>query len=579
MKNILQNFVFPKRDTFQTSALKVRWIEGNAKLAENQGFPMEMGDLVAFNTYFNGFSAAKWRKITSVSEIGLGLSGTGVVIVRVFQTSIKYGDFLIFEEEVSLDDSFDQIIEELDQFETTSLFATLEPVTDAKLVEAHWYTPQSPINDVALAAVITTFGREAAAIKAFEKFEKEILREMDGSHLFLIDNGQSLDLKDSETATVIPNENLGGAGGFTRGLLEAIDQKRFSHVLFMDDDADCEPEAVHRTVALLKYINKERCAVSGALLLENAPTVQHENSAKFDGNGEARSLIHTFGHGADLSHWPECIHNDVRDAGNYGAWWFFAFPIKDVRKLPFPFFVRGDDIEFSLENGFNIVTLNGIATHSSDFASKNTPGPEYLGERSLLALISMHGGQKTLSDYAKRLSQKAEKLIRNWDYGRAAALIFALEDVPQGPKFFGDNPNCIFRFKDISAFANRRPATIEELQSAKKGKKINFGDKVRQKFSDHSSKASLHGSAIVSPLSGQTRNIHGGGNSVKIKFDYDTMYAFEFDFKKETDLRKRLKEVKMHWAKNVQTIFQDYQNNAPNFKKPDYWRPTLKMDD
>ena len=37
----------------------------------------------------------------------------------------------------------------------------------------------------------------------------------------------------------------------------------------------------------------------------------------------------------------------------YGGWWYFAFPVDQVKHQPFPFFVRGDDVSFSLVHDFN----------------------------------------------------------------------------------------------------------------------------------------------------------------------------------------------------------------------------------
>ena len=39
------------------------------------------------------------------------------------------------------------------------------------------------------------------------------------------------------------------------------------------------------------------------------------------------------------------------------VWWFLAFNLKDIIKYPFPFFIRGDDLLFSLNNKLNITTL------------------------------------------------------------------------------------------------------------------------------------------------------------------------------------------------------------------------------
>ena len=48
---------------------------------------------------------------------------------------------------------------------------------------------------------------------------------------------------------IIQNMNAGGAGGFTRGMIEIMNRKEkegYSHVLLMDDDAIIQPDLLVR---------------------------------------------------------------------------------------------------------------------------------------------------------------------------------------------------------------------------------------------------------------------------------------------------------------------------------------------
>ena len=56
--------------------------------------------------------------------------------------------------------------------------------------------------------------------------------------MFVVDNGRTLDAEglSDDLITVIPNENVGGAGGFARGMIAALESDEdFTHVLLMDD--------------------------------------------------------------------------------------------------------------------------------------------------------------------------------------------------------------------------------------------------------------------------------------------------------------------------------------------------------
>lgn len=88
-------------------------------------------------------------------------------------------------------------------------------------------------------------------------------------HMFVhvIDNDRELDPSelDSEDLKVYMNNNVGGAGGFTRGMIEALElPKKPTHVLLMDDDVMVMPESLFRTYYLLRLLKDEykKCFLS-----------------------------------------------------------------------------------------------------------------------------------------------------------------------------------------------------------------------------------------------------------------------------------------------------------------------------
>lgn len=92
-----------------------------------------------------------------------------------------------------------------------------------------------------------------------------------------MDNGNTLtDHAFPEFVRYIPNKNCGGAGGFTRGMLEAVKLKKFTHVILMDDDIFLEPEVLERTRCFLSVLKKEYedAELAGSLLRK----VFHGNS-------------------------------------------------------------------------------------------------------------------------------------------------------------------------------------------------------------------------------------------------------------------------------------------------------------
>jgi hypothetical protein len=272
--------------------------------------------------------------------------------------------------------------------------------------------------------------------------------------LTVVDNSRNLALESGGGVTHLPNRNLGGSGGFARGLLALEDEGRATHCLFMDDDASCEADGVLRTWALLRYAASPRLAVAGALVNEAEPWQLLEKGALFD--GKCRPL-HA---GMDLRRVADLLLAERRHhRPDYGGWWFFAFPIREVAQYPFPFFVRGDDVFFSLNNRFDVLTANGVACLAEEFRVKHGPMTSYLdGRYHLLHLALREQGCGTM---LRRLANNQfVKPLLAYHYSSARAFTLALRHVAQGPAFFRENLDMAAVRAEIGAW---QPA--EKLQA------------------------------------------------------------------------------------------------------------------
>lgn len=75
--------------------------------------------------------------------------------------------------------------------------------------------------------------------------------------VYVSDNGQTLQLNNNRLISVFHNENLGGAGGFTRCLIEAkMSKEPYTHFVFMDDDIILDTHAIEKLIALLTTLKK-----------------------------------------------------------------------------------------------------------------------------------------------------------------------------------------------------------------------------------------------------------------------------------------------------------------------------------
>jgi galactofuranosylgalactofuranosylrhamnosyl-N-acetylglucosaminyl-diphospho-decaprenol beta-1,5/1,6-galactofuranosyltransferase len=435
---ILQSLVLPNLDVPSSDDMSVRidpqraWV----RLAEPRVELARHGQLAA-DTFYNGFSVGAWRRLCDIDALSLALRGQGRFVLRLGLHRKRQAAVWLAEREIALRVGETHVlpVAAWPALRDGLLFWAVRALEPGHIDGADWLAPTVPAREVHLAIVITHFNRQAQVRPAIARIQgalaaREDLR--DHVSLTVVDNSRNLGLASRDGLHVIESRNLGGTGGFVRGLLAAIDGDRATHVLFMDDDASCETEAIARTWALLSHARNARQAVCGALMREAAPWELLEKGARFE--REVKPLHK----GLDLRRIEDLLaaDGDGTVSPDYGAWWFFAFPLHEVKAFPFPFFVRGDDIQFGLANRFRIATLNGIACLGEDFGVKHSPLTAYLDARYHLVLALVIDNGRPLRQLRWVAGRLFIKSLCAYQYSSARAVTLALRHVLAGPEFF-----------------------------------------------------------------------------------------------------------------------------------------------
>ena len=421
---------------------------------------IEQSTIVHFDSYFNALNIGKWHATCVPDGLYLGLLGRGRVLVKVFHAIPDRSWELLCDAPYTLSPANEILIDLSDYAKTAvtgMIFFEVHAISQGvQLLKSRFAVPGRINPDVKLCLSITTFKREAEVENTARRMATffETCDFAEQMHLNIVDNGNSAKITESAMITRIPNANLGGAGGFTRGLIEA-DKAGYSHVLFMDDDAAIPMEALHRAYAFLTLSKDPKATLSGAMISNSDKWRMWENGAIFDRNCRPQFT------GTDLRDWTEVMNMEFKSASyrsskTYGGWWFFAFPIKQVTRYPFPFFVRGDDINFSLANDFNITTLNGVVSFAEDFSDKESPMTLYLDLRNHfvqhLTLEKMEIGPLRIAKIGIGF------FLRNtikFQYETNDALLMAWNDVLKGPQFFADNADASAQRAAVKALYQR----------------------------------------------------------------------------------------------------------------------------
>ena len=178
---------------------------------------------------------------------------------------------------VEKSDSFTALDIELTTNKDTILVGFIIRTTGPVQIKNSYYSVSTdqPLKEIELVLATTTFKKEKYITSNIDLVKSEILDSADpiADHfnMHVIDNGRTLDSSalENEHVHIHPNQNVGGAGGFTYGMILAKEQKpKATHVLLMDDDVAVSPESIKRTYNLLRIVNKDysEAMISGAML-------------------------------------------------------------------------------------------------------------------------------------------------------------------------------------------------------------------------------------------------------------------------------------------------------------------------
>jgi len=416
-----------------------------------------------FDTFFNSLSVGVWKKHCNLQDLHLVIQGSGRFLLRCGLNRIGITPRWVYDQIIDLQEGKDTIVELncWQQLVDGMLFFNLVALGDGVVTGGYYATTTPPVNPVKLGIVITHFNRKQYVLPAITRVREQLLddpRYQDNIGLTVIDNSQNISRDEAQGITLIPNNNLGGSGGFTRGLLHLKDEGSFTHCLFMDDDASCEVESIRRCYHLLQFAVTERFAVSGVLMRELEPYRLHEKGGAFAKGGRPLK------EGLDLQLVDHLLYAEVEDIKtDYGAWWFFAFNINEVQNLAFPFFVRGDDIQFSMQNDFSICTLNGVGCWGDDFWYKESPLTRYLSTRSNLLLMLVFGKVERPA-LLKAICKVFFDSLYSYNYASAKAARLALQHFCLGPQFWLDNMDMGLIRTEIAGFAG--PEKLEQINKA-----------------------------------------------------------------------------------------------------------------
>lgn len=412
---------------------------------------LRVSGLVDFATYLNGVSVGKWRRYADLDTIKLRfeLMGDACTIATRALSGAANGQISSSAPTAfNVDACFDYREHTIEMpLECAVAGFALLVRGEARVRNAYYFTEidEGRIRPVRLALCTTTYHKEDYIVSNINLIRDELIHGgealAEGFHMFVVDNGRTLDVDalSEEWLSVIPNDNVGGSGGFARGLIAVQDHPGdFTHVAVMDDDVRVSPESFRRLFALLALVS-DRYAdafVSGAMLELERPSLLFEDVSQMLPSGAWQKVKPDIWvnepAGAVLSE-----EIDVELDHAYGGWWFNCMPMSAVNEhgLPLPFFVRFDDVEYGLRCQPVYLSMNGICVWHSGFASRFSASVAcYQYVRNLFVMRALN---TWINEPALlfRYWRAFQIWLRSLDYGAAELWLDGLEDYLRGPDF------------------------------------------------------------------------------------------------------------------------------------------------
>ena len=428
---VLQHLVWKNEELKETAPLYYHSDSEMITAGENMVIPA--GTTISFDTYFNSFLSKTWRKYTDVGRVQfrVGIDGKGEAVLK--------GDKQVSTQKKMFSGKTELcFFTELSESDYFFLEITAE---EECLLEYGFVETEATAQPVILALATCTYNRQQD-IKKNVALLKTLTKENDRNavleQVYVVDNASNLTKEEIEKDNIllIPNKNTGGAGGFTRGLQEALKNKDITHIVLMDDDVRIEPEAFCRTKAFLSYIKTEykENFLGGAMFRTDTPYVLHAAGEDW-ADGRIKNVYKS----TDMRQFEQVLKTSepVETKQAYAGWWYCCIPRKHVEQkgYPMPFFLHCDDVEYSLRNGRPPIYLNGIAVWHEEFEDKRSSVIEYYDTRNRLITNALYKERGKKRDALYVLCERFYATVFRYRYKDFALSLKAVEDFLKGPEW------------------------------------------------------------------------------------------------------------------------------------------------
>lgn len=574
-----------------------------------------------FSTYFNSLSVRKLKQFTKAKSftLHLELKGAACEVQQTMGDAFAHDPIEVEGVHRGLSasrqwQSVDMPLTITDDMVIVGFIIKTEGSVD---IRNSYYELEidGDLNDVELVLSTTTFKKEAFIERNIGLVKEQIVESADPIakhfHMYVMDNGRTLDAEKltSDRITVIPNDNVGGAGGFTRGMITAMEQDpKATNILLMDDDVAVSPESIKRTYNLLRILKEEHREdmVSGAMLNYEVGEDQWEDI----GNMTPQGTFAGCKPGMRLTLFEDLIYNEMftptkwQRNNMYAAWWYCCIPISVIEKngLPLPVFVRCDDAEYGIRCKTGFITMNSLCVwHMSFFERYNAAVERYQTTRNTM-IAQATCGMAPDADFMKELHNNIRLELKKFGYANAELCLDAFEDFLKGPEFIkkpgqseksfmaaNRNKEQLVDFETLQSRADQDPElagfSIKNVdrQLIDGDKSRSLAERLEDLITDNNQryiKKDGAGYAVI-PLQGwlyPAGAIRGKHKLVVLDWYNRKGTIRTKDVQRYQKIKKRYMRDLKYYKANINRLRKEYAAARAELTSVEYWKNYLKMD-
>ena len=416
---------------------------------------------VSFATYFNAFPASYWRRWSTLESVVLRVELTGSARVDVYRSKATGSRITVGGAPLSspADDTpaWTEFEIGLDPFEDGGwIWFDITTDTAVTVHSAAWYAPVPAPGRANIAVGIPTFNRPSDCVNALAALTSDPLVDNVIGAVIVLGPGHQEGRSTTPTSPPSPprwadrlsihnQPNLGGSGGYSRVMYEALKNTDCEQILFMDDDIRIEPDSILRALSLNRFA-KAPTLIGGQMLNLQEPSHLHVMGEVVDRgnfmwtNAPFTEYDHDFAKYplADEEERSKELHRRI-DV-DYNGWWMCMIPRQVAEELgqPLPLFIKWDDADYGLraaEHGYGTVTMPGTAIWHMAWSDKDDAidWQAYFHLRNRLVVAAMHWDGDTKGLLASSVKATLKHLLC-LEYSTVAIQNKAIEDFLAGPE-------------------------------------------------------------------------------------------------------------------------------------------------